>query len=551
MTERLQFLWPEIALFAATCIVMVVGLSRTYANRKAAALVAGVGLLAATILAATQTPDVESMSMAAGQHLLPGLAAYTKTLIGIVGLILLLLAARTVDRSEEEAIARGRRVFDPLRSNRAEFYSFFLFSLTGLMLCADADDLIWLFLALELTSLPTYIMVVISTARNRGREAGVKYFFLGALGAATFLYGFALLYGATGSTNLNTIAAHFAGSGVSTLAMAGLLLSVLGMGFKIAAVPMHFYTPDVYEGAAPQVGAFLAFVPKTAGFLGILLVCATVGWGFAPVNAAEPLTVVKAVPGGTQLPELLRLTLWVVAALTMTVGNVLAVLQVSVKRILAYSSVAHSGYMLVGVIVGPGDGSFSGSGVSAVLFYLLCYGVMNVGCFAVLAALERTPGRDGEPREIETVADLRGLCASHPALGWSMVLCSLSLLGLPPLLGFFGKLPLFTSAIRAGEIPLVLILGINSAIAAYYYLRLAFTPLLEAPDASAEPIHAAPFRSRQLAALISAGGVVILSIFGNTLMARSRTAAEYRAAAPRHLPTAAPDARPSAEESRH
>jgi NADH-quinone oxidoreductase subunit N len=551
MTERLQFLWPEIALFAATCIVMVVGLSRTYANRKAAALVAGVGLLAATILAATQTPDVESMSMAAGQHLLPGLAAYTKTLIGIVGLILLLLAAGTVDRSEEEAIARGRRVFDPLRSNRAEFYSFFLFSLTGLMLCADADDLIWLFLALELTSLPTYIMVVISTARNRGREAGVKYFFLGALGAATFLYGFALLYGATGSTNLNTIAAHFAGSGVSTLAMAGLLLSVLGMGFKIAAVPMHFYTPDVYEGAAPQVGAFLAFVPKTAGFLGILLVCATVGWGFAPVNAAEPLTVVKAVPGGTQLPELLRLTLWVVAALTMTVGNVLAVLQVSVKRILAYSSVAHSGYMLVGVIVGPGDGSFSGSGVSAVLFYLLCYGVMNVGCFAVLAALERTPGRDGEPREIETVADLRGLCASHPALGWSMVLCSLSLLGLPPLLGFFGKLPLFTSAIRAGEIPLVLILGINSAIAAYYYLRLAFTPLLEAPDASAEPIHAAPFRSRQLAALISAGGVVILSIFGNTLMARSRTAAEYRAAAPRHLPTAAPDARPSAEESRH
>lgn len=530
MTDRLQFLWPEIALFAATCIVMIVGLSRRYASRKTAALVAGVGLLAATLLSIGFSPDVESLPASAAQQLLPNLVGFAKPLIGIVGLLLLLLAAGTVDRREEEEIVRGVRVFDPLRSNRAEFYSFFLFSLTGLMLCADADDLIWLFLALELTSLPTYIMVVISTAKVRGREAGVKYFFLGALGAATFLYGFALLYGATGTTNLNAIASHFAAHGVSTLGMAGLLLSVIGVCFKIAAVPMHFYTADVYEGAAPQVSAFLAFVPKTAGFLTILLLCATVGWSFGP--SAEPLSVVKSSAGGTQLPEVLRLTLWVIAALTMTVGNVLALMQVSVKRILAYSSIAHSGYMLVGVIVGPGDGSFTGSGVSAVLFYLLCYGVMNVGCFAVLAALERAPGRDGEPREIETVTDLRGLCVTHPALGWSMVLCSLSLLGLPPLLGFFGKLPLFTSAIRAGEIPLVIILGINSAVAAYYYLRLAFAPMLEQADESSEPIVQAPFRSRQVAAVVSAGGVVVLSILGNSLMEHSRTAAEYRAAVP-------------------
>lgn len=531
MTDRLQFLWPEIALFAATCVCMVVGLSRTYANRRITAFVAGIGLIAATILSAVYTPDVESMSRSAGQQLLPGMVGFSKTLIGIVGLLLLLLVAGTVDRVEEQDIARGKRVFDPLRSNRAEFYSFFLFSLTGLMLCADADDLIWLFLALELTSLPTYIMVVMSTAQSRGREAGVKYFFLGALGAATFLYGFTLLYGATGTTNLNAIASHFAGHGVSTLAMAGLLLSVLGVCFKIAAVPMHFYTPDVYEGAAPQVSAFLAFVPKTAGFLAILLLCATVGWGFGAGPTTESFKTIHSVPGGSQLPELLRLSLWVIAALTMTVGNVLAVLQVSVKRMLAYSSIAHSGYMLVGVIAGPGDGSFTGSGVSAVLFYLLCYGVMNVGCFAVLAALERSPGRDGEPREIENVADLRGLCSTHPALGWSMVLCSLSLLGLPPLLGFFGKLPLFTSAIRAGEIPLVIILGLNSAIAAYYYLRLAFTPLLEKADASAEPIVASPFRSRQVAAVVSAGGVVVLAVLGNTLMENSRAAGKYNAAA--------------------
>src|SRR6185503_1713074 len=136
-------------------------------------------------------------------------------------------------------------------------------------------------------------------------------------------------------------------------------------------------------------------------------------------------------------------TLWVVAALTMTVGNVLAILQSSVKRILAYSSIAHSGYMLVGIIAGPGKGTFVTSGLSAVLFYLPAYGIMNLGAFGVLAALERSPGKDGEPREVESVNDLRGLCTTHPALGWTMVVCAMSLLGLPPLLGFFTKLPLF------------------------------------------------------------------------------------------------------------
>jgi NADH-quinone oxidoreductase subunit N len=359
-------------------------------------------------------------------------------------------------------------------------------------------------------------MVTVSTARNRSREAGVKYFFLGALGAAIFLYGFALLYGAAGSTNLNDIAAVFRTQGLSSIALAGLLLSVLGLGFKIAAVPMHFYTADVYEGAAPQVSAFLAFVPKTAGFLGILLLTATAGWSFTQgQHDAGPL---MAVANGHQLPEVLRLALWVIAALTMTVGNVLAILQNSVKRILAYSSIAHSGYMLVGIIAGPGDGTFTQNGLAAVLFYLMAYGLMNLGAFAVLAALERKPGPDGEPREVESVADIRGLCSTHPALGWTMVLCSLSLLGLPPLLGFFSKLPLFTAAIAAREYPLVIVLGVNSAIAAFYYLRLAFVPILESPDAAAEPAKLSPFRSRQAAAVIAACAVVILAVGGFWLM---------------------------------
>lgn len=552
MTDRLTILYPEIALFIGTCVVMVLGLSRTLKVRKAAALVTGLSLVVALFFAAASTPRIgeaicpisgycfsKGLSASAGQMVLPQMPVFAKTLIAIVGLILLLPCAGTVDRSDEEAIARGHRAFDPLRSNRAEFYAFFLFSLTGLMLTASADDLVWLFLALELTSLPTYIMVAISTARNKSREAGVKYFFLGALGAAVFLYGFAFIYGGTGSTNFNVIAANIRDHGLNSITLAGLLLAILGISFKIAAVPMHFYTPDVYEGAAPQVSGFLAFVPKTAGFLSILLLCATVGWVYAPGqaglgglmsgDAAAPL---QQTTGAGQLPELLRITLWVMAALTMTVGNVLAILQSNVKRMLAYSSIAHSGYMLVGVIAGPGDGTFAHSGVAAVLFYLLCYGVMNAGTFAVLAALERSPGKDGEPREIETVADLRGLCATHPQLGWSMVICSLSLLGLPPLLGFFGKLPLFTAGISANEMPLVVILALNSAIAAFYYLKLAFTPMLEKPDAGDEPIVHAPFFARRVGAMVSAGGVVFLAVLGSPLIDQATNAARVPALTP-------------------
>ena len=547
MIERIQFLWPEIALFATTCIVMVLGLSPRYAVRKSCAWVSGLGLVIAGVLAAKTTPTAApgavGSSIHLGQFLLPGMVSYIKILTAIVGLMLLMLLAGSVDRDEESRIASGGR-FDPLRSNRAEFYSFFLFSLTGLMLCASADDLIWLFLALELTSLPTYIMVVIaagSRGKGRAQEAGVKYFFLGALGAAIFLYGFSLIYGGTGSTNLNTIHAVFMAQGINSIALAGLLLALLGMCFKIAAVPMHFYTPDVYQGAASPVAAFLAFVPKTAGFVSIMLLVGTAGWVWSPGSGTGSGTglgggggisagfsvAADAVNTGFSLPEPIRLLLWVIAALTMTVGNVLAIWQNSVKRLLAYSSIAHSGYMLVGIIAGPGDGTFTKSGLAAVMFYLLCYGVMNVGAFAVLGCLQRRTA-DGRFEEIETFDDLRGLCQTRPILGWTMALCSLSLLGFPPLLGFLGKLPLFTSAISAGEITLVVVLGINSAIAAFYYLRLFSAVALEKPEVIASKgLESSPFVTRTWAALASAGGVVVLLVVAGDLMDASASAGRY------------------------
>lgn len=508
MIEKLASLWPEITLFAAACVVMIAGLSKSATVRRLCSPLAGLALVVAGLLAWHGTPEAATP--------LKHLPMYGKVLTCGMGLLMLLVLAGTVDRGYEAAVARGAK-FDPLRSNRAEFYAFFLFSLTGVMLCAGADDLVWLFLALELTSLPTYVMVAISSRRDGALESAVKYFFLGALGAAIFLYGFALIYGGTGTTNLAEVREVFLSKGINGIAMAGLLLSIVGICFKIAAVPMHFYTPDVYQGASASMAAFLAFTPKAAGFFSLMILLAAVGWGQV---------------GSQGLPSPIYEVLWIIAVLTMTVGNTLAIRQRSIKRILAYSSIAHSGYMLVGLIAGPGlvemvapaaggvqNGGFAANGLAAVLFYLMAYGVMNLGAFSVLAMLERRePGAADEEaaRELDDVDELRGLCLSRPPMaGWIMVLSAMSLLGFPPLLGFFAKLPLFTSGISAGQVSLVIILGLNSAIAAFYYLRLAAYPLLEAPDLTGKAGQVRPvgIPARTLAGVASAVGVIVLAAY--------------------------------------
>lgn len=540
MQLKIAAMWPEIALFITTCIVMIVGLSKNKSIRQSTAWIVAAGLAVAgyVAVASVQDPDGRGIRRIF-ESPLPYLAVYGKLIVAFIGLMLVCLMAGSADRELEEAVDRGQP-FDAIRSTRAEFWAFFLFSLTGLMLCCGADDLIFLFLALELTSLPTYVMVALSgrgrIGANRSMESGVKYFFLGALGAAIFLYGFTMIYGGTGTTKLLEIQQVLAtqaaaadpggagvnyGSSINEIAMLGLVLSLIGVCFKIAAVPMHFYTPDVYQGASSSVAGFLAFVPKAAGFFAILLLTATVGWRFGDTGAG--------------LPTMLRDVLWIIAVLTMTFGNVLAVMQTSVKRMLAYSSIAHSGYMLVGVIAGPGPGgnildpgaNFTRNGVAAVLFYLVIYGLMSVGAFAVLAALERRNSR-GELEEPDHIDDLRGLCKTSPALGWTMVICAAGLLGLPPLVGFFGKLPLFSAGIYADEIPLVIILGINSAIAAYYYLRLMYVPYIDRPGDTPNlaPLVESPFRARRLACAMSCVGVVFLTAAGGPLADFASRAAE-------------------------
>jgi len=314
-----------------------------------------------------------------------------------------------------------------------------------------------------------------------------------------FLYGFALLYGATGTLVLTEMRDAFAESraetgGIGLLGTVGIILAILGICYKIAAAPMHFYAADVYEGAASPVTAFLGFAPKMAGMLALILLLGTLGWGHWGASGTE------------LLPQPVVTTLWMLAVLTMTLGNIGGLLQKSVKRMLAYSSIAHSGYMLIGILAGPG------LGVNAVLFYMFVYGIMNTGAFAVLAGLQR------QGQEIETLDDLAGLRQRHPAMAWSMAVCSGSLLGFPPLLGFIGKLYLFMAGIEAGQIALVVIAALNSAISAYYYLKLIAVPILSRPSARSETVVPAPVAWPRVAAVLAAVAVVVLPVITGPML---------------------------------
>lgn len=499
---RLMLLAPEILLFGAAVVAAVLGLSRRHSVRAFLPILTCLALIAS--LAVMPITWTETRAQEA-QLVLPMFGAFIKPLLAAMGILLVLVSAGSVDRSFEAAVARGRTTFDPQRVVAGEFHAFVLFSLIGAMLLCSATDLIWIFLAVELVSLPTYVMVAVGGSSRRSGEAAIKYFFLGALSTAVFLYGFALIYGSTGSLELQGIrtalAAQAAGSGIDAMALAGLILAVLGFCFKITAVPMHFYAPDVYEGAPTHVTAFLAFVPKVAGFVVLIVLLACVGWTGHSLVDGDGVRVPYA-----GLPTPLTAVLWMVAVLTMTLGNVGALLQKSVKRMLAYSSVAHSGYLVIGLLSG------GAAGIEAISFYLLAYGVMTTASFAAIAALERR----GE--EINEINDLAGLRQKQPAMAWMLAISGASLVGLPPFLGFFGKVYLFVAAFEADQFALVVIAVLNSAVSALYYLRLATVPLVAPPSARSEEVERVPSRWPWIAAVVCGIGTVILPGFLNVLV---------------------------------
>lgn len=324
-----------------------------------------------------------------------------------------------------------------------EYYTLLLFSIVGAMLIAHSGDMIIIFLGIEIMSLAAYILAGLKKGIIRSYEAALKYFILGSFASGFLLYGIALAYGMIGSTSLSAFQKATIPPVEPILVFLSVAFLLIGIGFKIALVPFHLWSPDVYEGAPTPVTAFMASVIKAAGFAALIRIVLALG----------------------HIPQIPWTTiLWFLAAITMTVGNFVALRQTNIKRMLAYSSIAHAGYALVGIVAALQKNALTEATLGAVIFYLFAYSLMTLGAFAIVIAL----GRRGD--QVEEISDFSGLAEDHPVLAAAMAVFLFSLTGFPPTIGFAGKFYVFSGAVEAGLTSLVIIGVLNSAVSAYYYL---------------------------------------------------------------------------------
>lgn len=379
-----------------------------------------------------------------------------------------------------------------------EYYALALFSCVGMMMLASALDLIVLFVALETMSIGVYVMVGFRRTDVRSNEAALKYFVLGSAASALMLFGIAMLYGATGSMNITSIAEFIKANGTSnSLLLLGAVLVLAGFLFKVATVPFHMWMPDVYEGAPTTVTNFMTTGLKAAAFASFMRVFMAFGYG-------ADLT--------GKLNAGFHDVLWVVAVATMLLGNVIALTQRNIKRMLAYSSIAHSGYIIVGFIAG----GRSEYGFSSVVVYLVAYVIMNIGAFTIVTLLGERGDRNTD------IQDYSGLGFKQPALGFAMAVFMFSMAGIPPTVGFAGKYLIFSSAVQAGEITLAILAVLCSAIGAYYYLRVIVYMYMKEPVREAKIGFALPSALVVLAATIA---TLQFGIFPSMLIQAARKAA--------------------------
>ncbi len=495
--ESFTLLSPEIVLVAAALVAYLGG---AFAGIRHGWLVALVGILAAMGVAGGQPTD--GAAVTSGGIRIDGFSTFVRWTVLGTGALLVLVQSGDIFAA---AVSRGPGLH---RGGTCEEAGTFLVMLAGLSLVGVADDLVLLFAGLEMVSIPTYVLLALKRTDARGQEAALKYFFLSLIASAVFLYGAATLYGIAGTTSLAGIAAAIQSLDEGISGMATVLLpvaigmTVVGAAFRLAAVPMHFYAPDVYEGTSPGNAALLSTLPKLAGvvMLGRLLALGI---------TAEPETAGVGPAAQAHLDLFWQLTA-VLAAVTMTVGNVMALWQRNLRRLLACSSIAHAGYLLVGIAVAAaaaatqagrplGDVAAADArwtlalgGMTATLFYLATYVIPTAGLFGGIAYLGHrwpewtaTSGPRPPREEITTVDDLDGLSGTNPVAAFAIALFVLSLAGIPPLPGFWGKLTLAISALevdwtspvligsrRAWFVSLAVILVLNAAIAAAYYLRI-------------------------------------------------------------------------------
>jgi NADH-quinone oxidoreductase subunit N len=390
-----------------------------------------------------------------------------------------------------------------------EFHSLLMFATAGMMLMASGNDLVIIFLGLEILSIATYVMAGFRRTDLRSNESSLKYFILGSFSSAFLLYGIALVYGATatvsglaGTTNITEIAARLGDARYPELLVAGAAMMLVGFGFKIATAPFHVWTPDVYEGAPTPVTAFMAAGPKAAGFAAFLRVFI---FGFPFVAAAG--TSLAAQPNTVWVN-----TMVVLAMITMSVGNIVAIVQNNVKRMLAYSSIAHAGYALVGFVAAGATRVLSdrNNALASVAFYMLTYAVMNLGAFAIVTLIARNNDRRTE------VEDYNGIGFRAPALAFTLSVFLLSLLGLPLTAGFIGKVMVFRAALNEGFYALVVVAVLNTAISAYYYLRLIIVMFFR--ERTTEWTAPRVPASAALAIIITIVGVFYLGLFPNNII---------------------------------
>lgn len=374
------------------------------------------------------------------------------------------------------------------KMERGEFYPLMLFSTVGAVILISATDMLTLFLGLETLSLGVYAMVAFRRTSPRATEASMKYFLLGSFAAAVMIFGIAMLYGATGHTDFPGLAAAlvtFNGTANGPLAIFGMAMVLIGLAFKVSAVPFHMWTPDAYEGAPTPVTAYMAVVVKVAAFASIIRVF------------LGPFGVPSMTGWGSGWPPVFAL----LALLTMTVANLVAGQQESVKRMLAYSSVAHAGYLLVGVVASSRNPDAATSGM---LFYLAAYAVSTLGAMGVLMLM----GSRG--LEATSYEDLAGIGRRHPALGIAMALFLFSLAGVPPTGGFFGKWMIFKSAVDGGFVWLTVLGFLNSVLGAYYYLRVLVFMYMRDPALGA-PV-AKPMRSPTMSVAVAFSALLVLAL---------------------------------------
>ncbi|NOY98548.1 MAG: NADH-quinone oxidoreductase subunit N [Chloroflexi bacterium] len=436
---------PIILLVAWASALLLVDLFIPKGRKGLTALLAAVGLAAAMGITLTQSGHTGVGF--SGMVVLDGFSVFVNLLLLFTGLLGVALAYGYVKR---------------LGIERGEYYTLLLFSIAGMLLMAQAADLIMIFLALELLSIPLYVLAAFAHPQAESEEAGLKYFLLGAFSSGFVVYGIALVFGATQTTALSGIAAAVsAGTANTMLMLIGSALILVGFSFKVAAVPFHMWTPDVYQGAPTSVTAFMAAGAKIAGFAALLRVFST-----AFPSLAADLTPV----------------LWVLAALTMIVGNLIAVSQTNIKRMLAYSSIAHAGYILM-AFVPFGNPDVAPISIAAGLFYLVSYVLTNFGSWGVVIALEKAEGKG------LNLDDYAGLGRKYPGLAAAMTIFMLSLTGIPPTLGLVGKFYLFRAVIAGGFYGLAIIGVLTSLVSAYYYLRVVVIMYMRdgEPEATSEP----------------------------------------------------------------